>query len=72
MRKIGDAKNYLIGKRLMMPTSFQFIRNWTLRCNLRDILFLKSNCNNLKIFYNELNKRFSFTKYTFDFLRRLP
>lgn len=73
MRKIGDIKHYLTGKWLMMPTSFQFIRNWTLRCNLRNILFLKSNCNKFRFIYNELNKGFSFigkgSKYKFWFFR---
>lgn len=63
--QVGDPVHYLFSRCPLMPSSFNFNRDRTLRQNMTDVLFDSRNYRKLCIIYNKLNSLFSFIKYKF-------
>lgn len=63
---VGSAQHYLFGPRPLMPCTFKFMRNRTLKWNIRNVLLSRSIYSKLPHIYNALNKEYSFTKYKFQ------
>lgn len=61
----GTVVHDLFGKRSLMPFNFRFVRELSLRHNIRQTLFNPKNYHGLKMNYNRLNELYSIIRYTF-------